>query len=97
MKKLAYLLPLLLVACTTARVSTVDERAAANAIVTTFETALLAAEAAGKIDAEKAQLARTDIAAMRTLIASTETTPLHWADIYQQAMNLGLKWAIATQ
>lgn len=98
MKKLAYLSMLVIVACATPpRVSTPDERAAAFAFVTTFETLLVAAQAAGKVDVEKATLAFADIAEVRKLITDSEVAPLHWADIYTRVLGLAAKWAIVSQ
>jgi hypothetical protein len=97
MKKLATIAFALLAACATARVSTQEERTIALTTVTTFETALAAAVLAGKVDQAKAQLAYADVADLRKLIADSETQPIGWADLYQRALNLGLKWAIATK
>lgn len=88
---------LLFAGCITARVSTPDERALANTAVTTFESALSIAEAAHKITPEKVALARVDVVDLRKLIADSETVPMGWADLYQRALGLGVKWAIATK
>lgn len=98
MKKIALASLLISVACSTPpRVSTLDERAAAFAVVTTFETALVAAQAAGEVDPAKATLAFADIAEVRKLITDSEVMPLHWADIYTRVLGLAAKWAIVSK
>tara|TARA_R110000751_G_scaffold300963_1_gene413038 strand:+ start:23050 stop:23391 length:342 start_codon:yes stop_codon:yes gene_type:complete len=89
------MLPLLLmVACATPRVTTVEERALASTTLSTIETGLVLARISGKISTEDARLVATQINKFREMVTSSITHPMDWTDLYHQILNMGVQWAI---
>lgn len=81
-----------LVACSTVRTSTPEERQIASATLLTVETTVLSLHASGKIAAKPFNRVMSQIHALRIAIAQSETTPAGWLEIYQQVLNLSLQW-----
>lgn len=87
------LVALILPSCITQpRTSNPDERAYAYAGVTVVQNGIATAYAAGKLKQDAFELATRQIADVRAFIASTETAPTTWLDIYGRVQALSLEW-----
>lgn len=84
---------LFLVACSSPpRVSTDDERAIANATLTTVESVLTALAISGKLTPDDHTLATQQLGELRKLVDASATTPVQWLDIYTRVLNFGVAW-----
>lgn len=94
---LAAMATLLFVGCATPRVTTEEERALANSLLTTIETVGVAAFAAGKMDLAKFEALKADILQLRVEVADSAETPVGWDAVYQRVLNLAVEWSVRTQ
>lgn len=77
-------LVLLLPGCAGApRVSTEEERAIADQMLTTIETAIVVAAAAGALKPEQQLLALGQVSQLRALVLRSGSDPVGWANLMQ--------------
>lgn len=76
------------------RLSTPSERDSLYAVITTAETAVTVAALAGKIPPADLALVQAQIAELRALVASTETTPTDWAAVLNKVALLSAAWIV---
>lgn len=93
----APLLPILLCACAGGpRVITAEERDSAQRILSLVDTAIVTAAIAGKVPAADAQLAHSQVAALRSKVDASTQTPVYWTDLLNEVLLMASAWAVKT-
>lgn len=85
-------LPILLLLASCATVTTAEEREFALTAIETVQTAIDLAVVTGKLSEADHTLAKQDLAALRALVAESETKPVSAVRILQIATQISVRW-----